>query len=60
MSSYLQIVGSFLAPLGVYMGYKLLLEVYNLWTSPINVLPGPRNPSLVWGNMLEIRDAVCL
>jgi hypothetical protein len=45
------------APLS-YVAYKLFLFFHEQWTSPLRVLPGPPNPSLIFGNMKEISKAV--
>jgi len=52
----------FLAPvlgfLGVYVVFKIVELIYKQWTSPLNVLPGPKGTSIIYGNMKEIWDAV--
>ncbi|KDR81931.1 hypothetical protein GALMADRAFT_135320 [Galerina marginata CBS 339.88] len=55
--SYQQILGSLLATLGLYVVYKLSGIFYRQWTSPLNILPGPPNSSLIYGNMKQIWDA---
>ena len=47
------------APLS-YGAYKLILFFYDQWTSPLRVLPGPPSTSLIFGNMKEITNAVCI
>ena len=46
------------APL-LYGLHKLFIFFYAQWTSPLHVLPGPPNASLLFGNMKEIWKAVC-
>jgi len=38
---------------GVYLLYQAAVIAYEVWTSPVKDLPGPRNPSLLFGNMKE-------
>jgi hypothetical protein len=45
---------------GVYLLYKLAKFFYAQWTSPLRALPGPPNPSLIYGNMKLIWEAVSL
>ena len=51
---------SFLATVGVYGFYKLVKFFYKQWTSPLNALSGPPNPSFIFGNMKLIWEAVSL
>jgi hypothetical protein len=43
-----------------YVLYRGALLVYESYTSPMRYLPGPKNSSLIWGNMSEIAKAVSL
>ncbi|KAF9036828.1 cytochrome P450 [Panaeolus papilionaceus] len=45
------------AGLSIYGIYKVLRLLYREWTSPLRVLSGPPNSSLLWGNMKEIFGA---
>jgi len=55
---YQRIVASLLATLGSYSVYKLLKFFYSNLTSPLRVLPGPPNASIIYGNLKQIWDAV--
>ena len=55
-----QLLVSFLATVGVYGFYKLVKFFYKQWTSPLNALSGPPNPSFIFGNMKLIWEAVSL
>lgn len=46
------------APFVCYGMYRLFKLVYEELTSPIRDLPGPKNPSLIYGNMKEIENDV--
>ncbi|KAF8953061.1 cytochrome P450 [Flammula alnicola] len=48
---------SLLAILGIYGLYKIAKFLYDQWTSPLRVLPGPASPSFIYGNMKEIWEA---
>ncbi|KAG6902666.1 hypothetical protein C0995_013358 [Termitomyces sp. Mi166 len=48
------LVGSLSATIAVYGVYRALKLVYQEITSPLRDLPGPKNPSLIYGNMAEI------
>lgn len=43
----------------LYIAYKAVVLIYEDWTSPLNDLPGPPNPSLIFGNSKEIWESVC-
>ena len=47
------------APLS-YGAYKLFLFFYAQWTSPLHVLPGPPNISLIFGHLKAVMKAVCI
>ena len=61
-SSYLPaaVLASLVATPLSYGAYRLFLFFYAQWTSPLHVLPGPPNASLLFGQMREIQKAVCL
>jgi hypothetical protein len=46
------------APLVFYAVSLLFKVIYQELTSPIRNLPGPKNPSLLYGNMNEIQEDV--
>ncbi len=50
---------AFLLTVGTYLVFKIVKFLYGEWTSPLRVLPGPSNPSLLFGNMKQIWDSVC-
>ncbi|KAF8960371.1 cytochrome P450 [Flammula alnicola] len=52
-----QLLVSLLATVGVYGLYKLAKFLYDQWTSPLRVLPGPPNSSFIFGNLKEIWEA---
>jgi len=49
---------AFLLAAGTYCVFKIVRFLYGEWTSPLWVLPGPSNPSLLFGNMKQIWDSV--
>ena len=53
-----QLFGSIGATLALYGGYKVVAHFYEQWTSPLNVLQGPKGQSFIWGNLRQIFDAV--
>ncbi|KDR80817.1 hypothetical protein GALMADRAFT_241271 [Galerina marginata CBS 339.88] len=55
--NYQQLLGSFVATLGIYVVYKFFDFIYVQWTSPLNDLPGPPSTSLFYGNLKEIMEA---
>ena len=58
--SYLPaLLGSLVAIPLSYGAYKIFLFFYAQWTSPLHVLPGPPNASLIFGHMNAIMKAVC-
>ncbi|KAF9534062.1 cytochrome P450 [Crepidotus variabilis] len=52
-----QLFGGFVAALLAYFVSKLVKIAYREWNSPLKVLPGPSNPSFLYGNMKQIWDA---
>lgn len=54
-----QVVLYLLGTLGLYSLYRIANFVYYEWTSPLHVLPGPPNPSLIYGNIKLIDKGVC-
>ncbi len=49
---------SVLGSLGCYVFYQALRFFINQWTSPLRMLRGPPNPSLLFGNMGPIQKSV--
>ncbi|KAF9484968.1 cytochrome P450 [Pholiota conissans] len=52
-----QLLFSLLATGGAYAFYRVTKFFYAQWTSPLHALPGPPNPSLIYGNMKLIWEA---
>ena len=55
-----QFLGSLGGTLILYGMFKIAGIYRNEWTSPIRDLPGPKRASWLWGNFLEMRNAVCI
>ncbi|KAG6820052.1 hypothetical protein H0H93_006067 [Arthromyces matolae] len=53
----LKFLGSLTATVVVYGAYRVLKIVYREVASPLRDLPGPENPSFVYGNMKELSVA---
>ena len=53
-----QLVVSLTAFLLVYGIYRILAFVYNELTSPIRHVPGPPNPSLIYGSFKKLTESV--
>ena len=53
-----QLVVSLIAFLLVYGIYRILAFVYNELTSPIRHVPGPPNPSLIYGSFKKLTESV--
>ena len=60
MASLPTLLTTFVATSLSYGAYKLLLFLYSQWTSPLHVLPGPPNVSLILGHVKAIMKAVCV
>ena len=60
MASLPTLLTTFVATSLSYGAYKLLLFLYSQWTSPLHVLPGPPNVSLIFGHVKAIMKAVCV
>ncbi|TFK25770.1 cytochrome P450 [Coprinopsis marcescibilis] len=57
MGAVTNVVMSLAVTFGAYRAYKLLAILYSAWTSPLRLLPGPANPSWIYGNLKDIWDA---
>jgi len=56
---YLQVISaSLVAAILSLVIWKFAKFLFVEWASPLRVLPGPPNPSLLYGNMKQIWDAV--
>ena len=42
-----------------FLIFKIAKFLYGEWSSPLRDLPGPPNPSFIYGNMKQIWNAVC-
>jgi len=43
----------------LYLVFKAFRLIHKSWTSPLKNIPGPRNASLIFGNMKEFWRLVC-
>jgi hypothetical protein len=53
-----QLVVSLASLLLVYGIYKIFAFVYDELTSPLRHLPGPPNPSLIYGSFKQLSESV--
>lgn len=54
----IRLAGSLAASIVAYGVYRVARFVYSELTSPLRDLPGPQNPSLLYGNFKQIHAAV--
>jgi hypothetical protein len=54
----IRLSGSLAATLAAYGLYRLAKFIYSELTSPLRDFPGPKSPSLLYGNFKEIYEAV--
>ncbi|KAJ7662455.1 cytochrome P450 [Mycena rosella] len=55
---FLKLVVSICGTLGAYLLYYVLRGVYAELTSPLRLLPGPKSPHWLFGNLKELRDDI--
>ncbi|KAG5642330.1 hypothetical protein DXG03_003005 [Asterophora parasitica] len=60
MGVFTQLLGSLGGTLAAYGVYRLLKLVFMELTSPLRNLPGPKNPSIIWGNLKEMREEMTI
>lgn len=53
-----RLAGSLAATLAAYGLYQVVKFIYGELSSPLRDLPGPKSPSLLYGNFREIYEAV--
>lgn len=58
--SIFQLAGSLIVTFLLYSLYQIVKFFYVEITCPIRDLPGPKNPSLLFGNFKEIKSDVSL
>ena len=54
----IRLVGSLASILLVYGIYKIFAFVYDELTSPLRHVPGPPNPSFIYGNFKQLSESV--
>ena len=55
--SFFKLITAAAATLAVYGAWKAIVFLTRPWRSNLRYLPGPKNPSFMWGNMKQIQMA---